>query len=473
MRSVVAALLVAVGLQPPGSAGAQSLSDRIARVRDGTVRLSFATRPTVCGDGQFIGFDLPDAFYQYSSGNDGYSVNVLRDVTPECRGGPLRLVVVKLGGRVAELRAAVGVSWRASATAVDLGTVAAPEAADWLVGQAERADDGVARIALLAAAAADSARIAGRVLALVQNRRLPVALRERAIRWSAVIAGAEGRGDDVDRLLRDLAADAAEPVGLRERAVRDLRPTGENRAHLKALYGSVGETSLRERILREVASGGGAAEVAWFRGIALDSREAVGLRERAIRVLADELDLPAEARALYPRLDRLELRERALRVAVEQGGAEAEAWVRAVAEDRSEEPTLRDRAIRLLAERGQVGYLRELYPRLDRIELRERVMRSVAEGHDGEAAAWLEGIVLDEGEPPALRDRAMRSLAEQGRSSVALAALYDRLESTALKLRLIRLLSERRDEAAAEKLARIAEGDPDPGLRSEAARRRK
>ncbi|HET7038806.1 MAG TPA: hypothetical protein VFH97_02900 [Gemmatimonadales bacterium] len=410
MRSLVAALVVAVGLQPPGPAGAQSLSDRIARVRDGTVRLSFATRPTVCGDGQFIGFDLPDAFYQYSSGNDGYSVNVLRDVTPECRGGPLRLVVVKLGGRVAELRAAVGVSWRASATAVDLGTVAAPEAADWLVGQAERADDGVARIGLLAAAAADSARIAGRVLALVQNRRLPVALRERAIRWSAVIAGAEGRGDDVDRLLRDLAGDAAEPVGLRERAVRDLRPTGENRAHLKALYGSVGETSLRERILREVASGGGAAEVAWLRGIALDSREAVGLR---------------------------------------------------------------DRAIRLLAERGQVGYLRELYPRLDRIELRERVVRSVAEGQDGEAAAWLERIVLDEGESPALRDRAVRSLAEQGRSSVALAALYDRLASTALKQRLIRLLSERRDEAAAEKLARIADGDRDPGLRSEAARRRK
>jgi hypothetical protein len=331
----------------------------------------------------------------------------------------------------------------------------------------------VARVALLAAATADSARITTRVLGLIRNQRVSAAVRERAIRWSAVIGGAEGRGDDVDRTLREVAADPGEPAGIRERAVRDLRPTAGNRAHLKALYRRIDGAALRERILREVGSEGGPDEVAWVREVALDGRESAALRERAIRVLAEELNRPDEARALYPRLDSPVLRERVLRAAAEQGEESDLVWVRAVAEDRAEDLSLRDRAIRLLAERGQLGYLRELYPRLDRIELRERVVRSVAERDDEAAAAWLEGIVLDEREQPALRDRAVRSLAEQGRSSTALAALYDRVASAALKQRLIRLLSERGDEAAAEKLARIAGSDADPGLRSEAARRRK
>jgi len=408
VRTTLVALAGAVSATP---AVGQSLSDRISQVRSGTVRLSFATRGSVCGDGQFIGFDLPDAFYLYSSWNDGYSVNVMQDVKPDCRGGPMRLVVVKAGGRVAELRGAVGVSWRASETAVDLGNVGAAEAAEWLVGLAESADDAVARAALLAAAAADSAHITDRVIALARNHRLASGVRERAVRWAAVIGGAEGRGNEADQALRAITADAAEPLSLRERAVRDLRPTAANRAYLRSLYQRGAEATLRERIIREVGSAGGEDEVAWVRGVALDAGEPVALRERAIRVLAEELDRPGEARALYPRLDQPALRERALRVAVEQGGAAEEAWVREIAEDRGEDLALRDRAIRLLAERGRGTVLRALYPRLERVELRERVVRAIAERNDAEAADWLAQLVLDEREEPALRDRAVRSLA--------------------------------------------------------------
>jgi hypothetical protein len=474
MRHLVRITLVAsAGAVSATPVVGQSLSDRIAQVRNGTVRLSFATRGFVCGDGQFIGFDLPEGFYTYSNRNVGYSVNVMEDVKPDCRGGPLRLVVVKTGGRVAELRGAVGVSWRASETAVDLGTVGAAEAAEWLVGLAESDDDGVARAALLAAATADSARITGRVIALARNRRLASGIRERAVRWAAVVGGAEGRGNEVDQTLRAITADAAEPLALRDRAVRDLRPTAANRAYLRSLYQRVADATLRERIIREVGSAGGEDEVAWVRGVALDAGEPVALRERAIRVLAEELDRPGEARALYPRLDQPALRDRALRVAAEQGGASEEAWVREIAEDRGEDLALRDRAIRLLAERGRGAVLRELYPRLERVELRERVVRAIAERNDAEAAAWLAGLVLDEQEQPALRDRAVRALAERGAPSRELAALYDRVTSTSVKQRLIRLFAERRDEAAADKLADIAGTDPDPALRSEAARRRK
>jgi DNA-binding transcriptional regulator YbjK len=142
-------------------------------------------------------------------------------------------------------------------------------------------------------------------------------------------------------------------------------------------------------------------------------------------------------------------------------------------ENRQEAVTVRDRVIRLLAERGQVVYLRDLYPRLDRLELKERVVRVIAERDDADAAAWLARIVLDDQEQPALRDRALRSLAEGGASSSELATLYDRVTATAVKQRLIRLFAERRDAAAAEKLAAIAAADPDPALRGEAARRRR
>jgi hypothetical protein len=472
MRAIIMATLVAVtAALPTTPLAGQSLADRVAAVRNGTIRMSFATRPIVCGNGEFIGFDLPDAFYTYSTWRDGYTTNVMYDVKPDCRGGPLRLVVVRSNGRVVELRAAVGVSWRASETAVDLGTVGAAVAAAWLVGVAESADDGVSRMALLSAAAADSARITDRVLGLVRNRRLPASVRERAIRWVGVIGVAEGRGGEVDRTLRAIAADSGEPTGVRERAIRDLRATPQNRAHLRSLYGRIEETSLRERLLREVGSEGTDEDVAWLRGVALDRTEQPGLRERAIRVLGDELERVGEVRALFADLDQVALRERALRVVVDQGGGAEMGWVRTVAEDRQENASLRERAIRLLGEGGEVASLRQLYPRLDRPELKERVIRTIVDGDDADAAAWLAEIVLDDREESALRDRAVRSLADAGAPSSELATLYDRVASRAVKQRLIRVLADRRDDAAAEKLAAIAAGDPDDALRREADRR--
>jgi DNA-binding transcriptional regulator YbjK len=207
--------------------------------------------------------------------------------------------------------------------------------------------------------------------------------------------------------------------------------------------------------------------------VASERGESLTLRERAIRVLGEELNRPQEVRALYARLAEPALRERALRVAVEQGGTAELAWVREVAEDPGEGGGVRDRAIRLLAERGEMAHLRALYPKLDRLDLRERVIRSVAERHDAEAAAWLADIVLDDREQSALRDRAVRSLADAGTPSAELAALYDRVGSSAVKQRLIRVLADRRDDAAARKLAAIAAGDPDAALRREAERRRR
>lgn len=327
---VMAGTLVLV--VPAPEASGQSLADRIAGVRDGTVRLSYAARPQVCGDGQFIGFDLPDAFRMYTIGNDGYSSNVMEDVRPDCRAGPLRLVVVKGKEGVRELRAAVGVTWRPSTTATDLGTVPAADAAEWLVEVAETGDDRVARVALLAAAAADSARVAGRVIALARNRRLPVGTRERAMRWMNLLALAEGRAGDADAAFRHLAADDAEPVAVRERAIRDLRPTPESYAYLRGLYGRVADTRLRERIIREIGAGGTEDDMQWVRNVALDTRDALGLRERAIRVLAQRGTPTAELVRLYDAVESVTLKGRIIRILGSRRDDAAGAKLAAIAE---------------------------------------------------------------------------------------------------------------------------------------------
>ena len=47
--AVAAALVAAMG---SSGADAQSIARRVAQVRDGTVRMSFASRPDVCGNGR-------------------------------------------------------------------------------------------------------------------------------------------------------------------------------------------------------------------------------------------------------------------------------------------------------------------------------------------------------------------------------------------------------------------------------------
>jgi hypothetical protein len=349
--------------------------------------MSFATRSNVCGDGRFIGIDLPDAFWTYTASENGFSINALTDVQPDCKVGPLRLVVVKAGGTVRELRATVGVEWRASETATDLGTVSAPEAADWLIGLTEGGDDGVARLAYLTASVADSTHLTGRVVGIARNRRASANVRERAMRWVTDIASAEREPGAADDALRAIAGDETESAQLRERAVRELRPVPANRDYLRTLYRKTHDEPLRERIVRQLGSGTTADDLAWVRDVALDTRETAALRERAVRVLGEDLGRSDDVRDLYAKLDQVALKERALRVVAEHDDAGAAAWLRQIAEDAKEDIALRERAIRLLAESGVPSAdLASLYDRVDASALKQRLVRLLGERADDAAA---------------------------------------------------------------------------------------
>ena len=138
-------------------APAQTIATRVARVSNGTVRMSFAARPGICGSGNSI---------RHNNGRGrttwGDNWNTSRDVEWEsdCSLGPARVVLDRRDGELADLRFYVGGRWRpAGSNVVDLGTVPAREAADYLVSIAQSERGSMGEKAIFPATIADSSNI--------------------------------------------------------------------------------------------------------------------------------------------------------------------------------------------------------------------------------------------------------------------------------------------------------------------------
>jgi hypothetical protein len=101
--------------------GAQSIADRVARAGNGTVRMTFATRPDVCGRGGNI-HRGGNWHGNFGSGRD-YSRDVEWDSA--CDYGPGRLVLEKRDGEIAAVRFYIGGRWRQADGVTDLGNVPA------------------------------------------------------------------------------------------------------------------------------------------------------------------------------------------------------------------------------------------------------------------------------------------------------------------------------------------------------------
>src|SRR5205807_119104 len=110
-------------------APAQSIANRVARVSNGTVRMSFRVKPGICGSGNSI-WHVGGRGRTTWGDNWNNSRDVEYDI--ECSIGPARLVLDRRGGEIADLRFYVGGQWRpAGSDVVDLGMVSAREAADY------------------------------------------------------------------------------------------------------------------------------------------------------------------------------------------------------------------------------------------------------------------------------------------------------------------------------------------------------
>jgi hypothetical protein len=206
-----AAVFAFAALGAANVAPAQSIASRVSRVANGSVRMSFAVRPGICGSGNSI----------WHSGGRGRTTwgndwQVSRDVEweSECMSGPGRIVIDRRNGEISDIRFYVGGRWRpGSAEVVDLGMVPAKEAADYLVSLARSERGSMGEKAIFPATLADSAVIWPELIRIARNSDLPRSTRNNAVFWLGQAAGeAATRGlneivvdNDVDREVREQA----------------------------------------------------------------------------------------------------------------------------------------------------------------------------------------------------------------------------------------------------------------------------
>ena len=190
------------GLVATAPLAAQSTADRIAAT-EGEVRLSYGTKPGVCGDGR-------------NNINTGSSIH--RDTREWCEPGPARMQLTVRGGRVVDADLAVGGRWEDGRIALDLGRVAAPLAAEVLLTLAAVARDDGGKL-VMGAAVADSATVWPTLLDLAKTPSVSEDTRESATLWLGFAAG-DALGPD----------DEAEDDDVRESAIFALSQRPKNEA---------------------------------------------------------------------------------------------------------------------------------------------------------------------------------------------------------------------------------------------------
>ncbi|HEX2091864.1 MAG TPA: HEAT repeat domain-containing protein [Longimicrobiaceae bacterium] len=160
----------------------QTIAEQVARAPDGVVRISFPSRPGVCGYGDGIAIRDPEGgearqFIRWSGrGNDP-------DWEDRCEPGPVRVELRVSGGRVTSLHTTVGSG--GGPVQRDLGMVPAAAAVDFLLDLAARFPGEEGDDAILPAALAAGVTIHPRLLRLAADREVPLRIRKRAVFWAS------------------------------------------------------------------------------------------------------------------------------------------------------------------------------------------------------------------------------------------------------------------------------------------------
>jgi HEAT repeats len=236
---VLAALAGAASLAP-----GQSIAARVARVSNGTVRMTFAAKPEFCGSGNSI---IRNGGRGRTTWGDNW--NTSRDVEWEtdCSRGPARVVLDRRNGELTDLRFYVGGRWRPAASdVVDLGTVPAGEAANYLVSIAQSEKGSMGEKAIFPATIADSANIWPALLKIARNADLPRSTRTQSVFWLGQAAG-----DAATANLKDIVLDNSVDREVREQAVFALsqRPRDEGVPALISVARTNKDPEIRKKAL--------------------------------------------------------------------------------------------------------------------------------------------------------------------------------------------------------------------------------
>src|SRR4051794_3770064 len=177
------ATLLLLGLAPAmQSQSGSRISQQVAQVTNGEVRMTYATRSSVCGDGRDA-VSIGDRFTT-SGSMESYG----RWSGFHCVRGPARVTLTMRDHEIVDLRTSIGGSWPAGeAKVADLGHVPASDAASYFLALTRTLGSSKRMNPLLAAAVADSANVSPEMLRIAQTTSLPRETRRRAVHWAGTL----------------------------------------------------------------------------------------------------------------------------------------------------------------------------------------------------------------------------------------------------------------------------------------------
>lgn len=273
-KRVAAGALAVTACLLPRTGDAQSIASRVASVRDGKVRMSFASRDDICGWGD--GISTRSSRDSRTRGN--WSPRDSEDVSydDECSAGPARVVLTLRGGKVDKVRAYVGGRWRPSSDARDLGMVPVREAVDYLASVANADNGRSSEHAIFPMTLADSVDIAPRLAAIGENESKSEDVRGQAIFWlgqtrsdrsvdylralyrkirnedvkdKVIFAMSQQHDQSSQDWLIDLASNSGESIEMRKKALFWAGQTRTPISRLTAMYDRTRETEMREQMI--------------------------------------------------------------------------------------------------------------------------------------------------------------------------------------------------------------------------------
>ncbi len=377
----IAATIVVAAI--PQHASAQTLSDRVANASQARVQFTYAGRPEVCGDGRSF-IRVGNSEWYGSWGGD-------TDRMP-CAAGLVRVLLDRAGREVVSITAYAGPVAETPAGVTDLGKVRARDAAEYLLGLAERSEGRVSRDAIMPALLADSVDVSGRLMAIARNQNAARQTRTSAISWLARPMNTTERNvQSIAEALVAIARDEDDNQSVRQQALRTLARL-EHGAGTSALIQLARDTQrgwLAREAVSAVNSSGDPRARTYLREVVRASSAPDEVLASAVRTLGGEYATGDDMKLIrdtYAKLPGDRSREAAISAIAQFGGTENVRWMMSQARDANLPVATRRRAIQHAFRGGtSVAEIVKFYDETTDTQIKDAVMSALAES--GEKAS--------------------------------------------------------------------------------------